>query len=177
MLGLIVSVHSLCISQLSIQSECTPHETSILGLIVGVHSLCIFKLSFQSWCTLYKCPVNQLLAFKVPHRALCTLWWPKLANNSKSRENSINYSKLLQTTITQCFSTCKWSISVEILVRNARFVVKNDPIPGINSKSYLGTPVISWLKSTGIRPEHNAMLFQRIAPFLVHLLWKSSNPH
>ena len=36
---------------------------------------------------------------KVPRRALCTLWWLKLANNSKSLENSINYSKLFQTTI------------------------------------------------------------------------------
>ncbi len=30
---------------------------------------------------------------KVPRRALCTLWWPNLANNFKSSENSINYSK------------------------------------------------------------------------------------
>ncbi len=57
----------------------------------------VFKsISAMVNCNFWPFPLLcQSLNFKVPRRASCTLWWPKLANYSKSRENSINYSKLL----------------------------------------------------------------------------------
>ena len=49
---------------------------------------------------------------KVPRRALCTLWWPKLANNSENRLNSIKY---LQTTIAKYVSQ---PVNVPFLLKN-----------------------------------------------------------
>ncbi len=65
------------------------------------------------------------------------------------------------------------SILLKQLVWNARFVVKNDPVRIVNANFYLGTPVISWLESTGMVTCTQCCVILKIVPFLVHFLWKS----